>query len=427
LLSQPGSPIYAPTEKRGRHAKPRTTSHLMIVPTCELTYQIYDWAERLAKDALQHHWDPLHFAQLVKRLTPIEETPTTSSSPALTRPWLMVGTPNYLWEQYQQSSDLLKGVSTLILDEADQLLRLPRKHAPLKERLNRQRHPKPTELLMRQLFGDTSVTKNASQKKNKPQLIACSATINRVFRHHLKTNEWIRSDVVLVDPEATAPKTSTSTQLIVQAPKQLRHHCLIVGQSTIRNIQSKETSEQEASETSSTQTDDLELPQDVPSSELELEPTTNTKPPAWSKYVTKTILESVLTACELDKAGDTMVFIPPGASVRTVVNQLREFGADANELSIANWPSSHHVKAPRIWVTSEYAGRGIDLPMITHVFILGVPDSSASYLHMAGRTARMGRNGVAIVILPEEDHIEERIRVMAKRVGVVFEPFEYVV
>ncbi|KAJ3200867.1 putative ATP-dependent RNA helicase ddx56, partial [Clydaea vesicula] len=39
----------------------------------------------------------------------------------------------------------------------------------------------------------------------------------------------------------------------------------------------------------------------------------------------------------------------------------------------------------------EYSSRGLDLPEVDLVFILGKPSSFASYLHMSGRTGRMGK------------------------------------
>ncbi|KAJ3020880.1 hypothetical protein HKX48_009562 [Thoreauomyces humboldtii] len=53
----------------------------------------------------------------------------------------------------------------------------------------------------------------------------------------------------------------------------------------------------------------------------------------------------------------------------------------------------------RLMVLTEYEARGLDLPNATHVFVLGPPSSPASYVHMAGRTGRNGREGQAIVLV----------------------------
>lgn len=53
--------------------------------------------------------------------------------------------------------------------------------------------------------------------------------------------------------------------------------------------------------------------------------------------------------------------------------------------------------------------RGVDLPDLSHVFILGVPEGRAgdAYLHFSGRVGRFGRRGKVITVVEEQK--EERI------------------
>ena len=51
-----------------------------------------------------------------------------------------------------------------------------------------------------------------------------------------------------------------------------------------------------------------------------------------------------------------------------------------------------------VYVASERWGRGLDLD-VDYVFILGPPASSATYTHLAGRTARKGQRGLAVSVL----------------------------
>lgn len=48
------------------------------------------------------------------------------------------------------------------------------------------------------------------------------------------------------------------------------------------------------------------------------------------------------------------------------------------------------VDDPIMLVTVQAAVRGIDLPIISHVFIAGVPESEVDYVHLSGRVGRMG-------------------------------------
>lgn len=50
----------------------------------------------------------------------------------------------------------------------------------------------------------------------------------------------------------------------------------------------------------------------------------------------------------------------------------------------------------RVLVATDIAARGIDVSTITHVINFDLPDDPKSYVHRIGRTARAGRDGVAI-------------------------------
>ena len=52
----------------------------------------------------------------------------------------------------------------------------------------------------------------------------------------------------------------------------------------------------------------------------------------------------------------------------------------------------------KILVTSDLAARGLDIPDISHVIQMDMPSDDDFYIHRAGRTARMGKTGVNIVI-----------------------------
>jgi late competence protein required for DNA uptake (superfamily II DNA/RNA helicase) len=58
---------------------------------------------------------------------------------------------------------------------------------------------------------------------------------------------------------------------------------------------------------------------------------------------------------------------------------------------------------PTLLVSTAATTRGVDLPELSHVFILGVAQNRPldSYLHMSGRVGRFGRGGKVISILEE--------------------------
>src|SRR5204863_2608361 len=54
-------------------------------------------------------------------------------------------------------------------------------------------------------------------------------------------------------------------------------------------------------------------------------------------------------------------------------------------------------------VASDVAARGLDIPIVSHVFNFDVPHHPDDYVHRVGRTGRAGRAGTAISIVTSLD------------------------
>ncbi len=57
----------------------------------------------------------------------------------------------------------------------------------------------------------------------------------------------------------------------------------------------------------------------------------------------------------------------------------------------------------RVLAATNLAARGLDIPLITHVINYDMPGNVEEYVHRIGRTARMGRKGMAISFVSEWD------------------------
>jgi len=58
----------------------------------------------------------------------------------------------------------------------------------------------------------------------------------------------------------------------------------------------------------------------------------------------------------------------------------------------------------RVLVATDVAGRGIDVPSISHVINYGLPMKAEDYVHRIGRTGRAGSTGEAISLVAPEEH-----------------------
>jgi ATP-dependent RNA helicase DeaD len=120
-----------------------------------------------------------------------------------------------------------------------------------------------------------------------------------------------------------------------------------------------------------------------------------------------------------EKMGLVMVFTNTRRNADYLVHNLQrnEFDAMAIHGGLAQNKRSRvleefHSGKALILVCTDVAARGLDIKNVSHVYNFDVPKTSTEYIHRIGRTARAGKEGIAITIVTQRDY-ENFQRVLA--------------
>ena len=70
-------------------------------------------------------------------------------------------------------------------------------------------------------------------------------------------------------------------------------------------------------------------------------------------------------------------------------------------------------------IATNVAARGIDIPTVSHVVNYDIPENPEEYVHRVGRTARMGRTGIARTFITPEDG--QFLLEIEKHIGMLLE------
>lgn len=107
---------------------------------------------------------------------------------------------------------------------------------------------------------------------------------------------------------------------------------------------------------------------------------------------------------------NAIVFCNRKSDVDIVAKSLKKHGYDAAPIH-GDLDQSQRMKtldgfrdgSIRFLIASDVAARGLDIPLVSHVFNYDVPSHSEDYVHRIGRTGRAGRDGKAIMISTPSD------------------------
>ena len=128
---------------------------------------------------------------------------------------------------------------------------------------------------------------------------------------------------------------------------------------------------------------------------------------------------------EVENPVAAIVFCNRKNTVHFVCAVLRRFGWDADELSSDLSQGQRDAVLQRVrdgklrvLVATDVAGRGIDIPELSHVFQYEPPVETEAYIHRAGRTGRAGASGRAITLVAEPSFEGVHIQAVVREYGI---------
>ncbi|KAJ1934690.1 hypothetical protein EC988_008725, partial [Linderina pennispora] len=220
------------------------------------------------------------------------------------------------------------------------------------------------------------------------QVVASSATASRALRSWMGRRGWVGPRPVWVTSEAQ------------RTPPQIKHFCLVVeNEHKIRNLQIKDKSPEAALARyrEALDTKAAWVPGATPwDSGVEVR----------SEQQQQTVMEIMAEAAsnvirEMQPAGTVVIFTRADASTTQFGHVLESYGVRARDIMMRFGDSAvSGDSGPAVFLATEEAARGLDIPDASLVLILDVPKTVGSYLHMAGRTGRCGRAGSVVTVVP---------------------------
>jgi len=85
-----------------------------------------------------------------------------------------------------------------------------------------------------------------------------------------------------------------------------------------------------------------------------------------------------------------------------------------------------HCKGKGVLICTDVAARGLDIKGVTHVYNYDIPDLATDYVHRIGRTARAGKNGIAINLVSNRDYMNFNTVMQNKELNITKEELPFI-
>lgn len=368
----------------------------------------------------------------------------------------------------------------IVVDEVDEVMKIPmRYHKPRKSREHRAEAALAVDQLLLKMWRD---------RRAKPQMIFMSATLRVHVRSWLiEQKGWLAERFVRLDRfkdrrNGEESKEGGEGESASIHSGQVVHAAVAVeADGTLRNVTIENSEDEPSDEDRGILTHDPELVWEAMSGTSNVinsdKPTTPSPAPLSAKpSIPPSVLEAIATSAALDVSNRAMLVVPMGFSVVPIVETLRDLGVEARLLNlhgeiehisqpteepseppqasedavlttgrsnvsqsqfgdgVSPYTNSEPAANPTLLVTTVAAARGLDIPTLSHIYIIGGLRSEELYRHIAGRVGRFGMSGTVISFVAADgaESIvggatgERRLKVFFKQIGAKQVPFAHI-
>lgn len=431
----------------GLLAKPRVileegrkhvTTSLFIVPHRDLAYQLLHWIESIVRE-LKPEPKLTSIVQVLVRgseksheklMEEIEETP----------PHILICTPQAFLEVHKMDSEAMQlgRLSTVVVDEVDYLVPTvvkDRKNSYWKayEKASKKirMHPGPTREILDKIYArrkelwenqydpeedeegrynSVEEWRNSVEAEEEiPQLVMSSATLRVHLKDYLFGESGWLNGYNLVKINGVIPGAAQGEEK--KKSGKTEHSILVVSDTGVRNV---DGAVERLSE-------ECEMGREAEGEADGIRPITQTRVYDTPSPFNPVALEAIAAAFALDVPAFALLVLPSSAPVRRAVHELQSLGVNAQGLDMLD--GRVRTADPTLLVATLATTRGLDLPSLTHVFVLGIPEGPAvsgltvdAYLHVSGRVGRFGRSGRVVSVVEAADEAK-----MARILGAIGE------
>ncbi|KAG4304008.1 hypothetical protein PORY_002531 [Pneumocystis oryctolagi] len=406
-----------------------TLTSVILVPSNDLAYQYKQWIESILKN---YEKSVKHIEDIIQVLTRnnFDENIQIERLKQFPNPHILVSTPNRLLdilsdlgESYKDYIDF-KNLQSIIVDEADYVLNIS-KYYSIKNVIQNRYHPSPGQILLQYII--TSRNKMSKTKAeflaDNYQLICSSATLDKRLKQLIYSKNWNRYQIIpLID------MTDNNIRSSFRIPFKITHHILKISLKENDKIYIMDAILPELEKNKMLcakkrigkknkekieQSKDIFMinnPKNIP---INLE---------------DIIISALDYLIKSDNVKNAIIFISHTLSRKKFVEKCQFYGL-SSVVELRESMLQSKTNQDRIYVMNYLSARGIDLPELTHVYMIGRINDDINYIHMAGRIGRMGNSGKIISIIPssstklEDDYFSKEAAAICCKIGIKIDPY----